>query len=444
MGIVVRPVTYTGTLQRLVVTQLLAGPCSVQLWGGGGGGGGTNLGTGGFGSGSGYATKTLVLNGGDIIDVAIGEGGGGGLTQSSFGAGGGSAGASYIANNLLLDTRTSVGTWGGVAAPVTYPSWYPWFNSHAVSIPTLPWTYSVNFPASKDYVWQIGADYAMTVKLDGVDIQSISDYTGSWNEPSPYEFTQYVTAGVHTVEIVPVDDGGTAGYAVVIQDYGSAFSGGVGGAPGPIGLSGAGGGGGGATVLFVNGSPIAVAAGGGGGAGGGVSAGQNAPGSAGRATAGTNNGQNGQSNYQDGGGGGAGGGGYGGGNGGLPVYYDEGGTAGSAGGNFGDTVAEPVAQLPGVLGNYGAVGRGGAVSAKGTNGLAAFTFDVKGTWVKDAGSWQPVQQTYVKHNGVWAPVQQTFVKRNGQWAEVTGSADTAPTFSIEPGNFGVRTRSNLP
>lgn len=443
MGIVVRPVTYTGTQQKLVVTSWLAQhPITVQLWGGGGGGGGTNAGRGGYGSGGGYAAKTFSVSTGDIIEVAVGQGGGGGLTQAFGGIGGGHGGASFIFPATVFDMRTAVGTWGGIASPTSYSSWLPWFNEHAVNIPTLPWTYTVNFPVSGTYAWQVGADYAMDTYLDGVLINSISGYTGSYISPSPVEFAQYVAAGNHTVQFVPNNDGGTVGFACVIQNFNQVWSGAPGGNAGPTGASGGGGGGGGATVVFLNGVPIAVAGGGGGGGGAGVSDGNDAPGAEGRATAGINNGQNGRSNISDGGGGGGGGGGYGGGNGGLPVYYDQGATAGSTGGNLGDAVAEPSGRLPGVASAYGSVGQGGLVSTAGTNGLAAFSFDISGLSVKDAGVWKDVQDVYAKLNGSWSLVQEIYIKQNGQWVAVDGTENTAPVFEPAAGSFGVSSRPN--
>jgi hypothetical protein len=350
-----------------------------------------------------------------------------------------------LVDEAFFNLRTAVGTWGGIAAPAGATGWYSWMNSNAVEIPTSPWTYSVNFPQTADYIWLLGADYGMTVKIDGSTVASITDYAGSYNAPSPVETVYPVSAGTHTVEIIPSDDGGTVGYALNIQqDVTISYSGAFGGNAGPVGFSGGGGGGGGSTVVFLNGTVIAVAGGGGGGGGAGNRAnrnGGNAPGSAGRALATTTNGQNGGNNVQDGGGGGGGGGGYGGGNGGIPVYYDQGGTAGSAGGNLGDVVAEPVNQNPGVASAYGAVGQGGSYTRNGTNGLAAFTFNAAvGPYVKDGGSWQQVQQTYVKNNNVWSPVQEIYIKQNGQWQLIAGST-APPTFqSLGNSNFGVAAR----
>lgn len=566
---VVRPVTYTGTIQRLVVNELLAGEVTVELWGGGGGGGGNNEATGGSGGGSGYSQKTFSVVPGDVIDVAVGGGGSGGLTQAFGGTGGGAAGPSYIATGLIfnsrnppagpapvypqyngayvpwlntygvweansyegvfdrtytftapvstnyvitsscdnygyvyidgslvlnvngfraifqatvslsagthtirtqgintdgpgsmgttvvidtsvdiINTRTTTGDWGSVATPVSYPNlWYSWMNDYAVLIPADPWTYTVNFPESSNYIWQIGADYGMTVQLDGTTIATIDGYIGSYYPPSPYEFSQYVTAGTHTVKIIPNNDGGTAGFALLVQGFNpNVFSGGAGGNAGPAGASGGGGGGGGATVVFLNNTVIAVAAGGGGGGGAGRSNGESATGGGSREAVGINNGQNGQAKDSDGGGGGGGGGGWGGGNGGaVNVAYDLGAYAGSAAGNLGDVTAEPVGRNPGVVGSFGAVGRGGVVSTRGTNGMASFNFNVNGLFVKSAGSWSPVQGTYVKQNGQWQLVKDVYVRQNGQWQLVEGAEDSAPNFvSIGDTLFGIDSRTYPP
>ena len=564
MATVIRPVTYTGTMQRLVVTDLTAGSITVKLWGGGGGGGGNDVELGGSGSGSGYVEKTFSVVPGDIIDVAVGGAGTAGASLAGS-APGGVGGASYLLSgfvfnsrspplgppavytqfnpayvpwlnnygvweadtyagifdrtytftapttttytlisscdnygyvyidgsqvlavdgfraiyqttvslsagthtirtlgintggpgsmgttlvidnaNDILDTRITTGTWGGVAPTITYSGWLPWFNEHAVSIPVTPWTYTINFPVSSSYVWQMGADYAMTVKIDGSTVASITDYTGSYELPSPFKVTQSVTAGNHTVEILPSDDGGTVGYALVIEEYNSNILGGAqGGNAGPSYPSGGGGGSGGATVVLLNGSVIAVAGGGGGGGGGGRdSAGQDAPGTAGRAGVGINSGQNGQNHPDDGGGAGAGGGGWGGGQGGVIVGEGVGGPAGSAGGSLGDIVNEPVGRFS-TLGQYGIPGYGGLPTQSGQNGLAVFEFNISGLYVKDSGSWQAVQDTYVKANGSWSLVQETFVKQNGQWELVKGVDDAAPVFvSTGSNNFGIDSRSS--
>jgi hypothetical protein len=92
---------------------------------------------------------------------------------------------------------------------------------HAVCFSANPIEYSVNFPVAGTYIFNMGADYSMTVSVDGVAVASLSDYGGSWVPPSPREFSVSVTAGLHTISIAWYDDGGTAGFALTIAIPGS-------------------------------------------------------------------------------------------------------------------------------------------------------------------------------------------------------------------------------
>ena len=67
----------------------------------------------------------------------------------------------------------------------------------------------------------MGADYAMTVSVDGVVVASLTDYAGSYSSPSPRQFSVLVTKGTHTISIAWTDDGGTAGFALTIAIPGS-------------------------------------------------------------------------------------------------------------------------------------------------------------------------------------------------------------------------------
>lgn len=135
--------------------------------------------------------------------------------------------------------------------------------------------------------------------------------------------------------IVAIGGGGYGGYdgnfavggAGGTSNYG--YPGGDGGRSGPSGTSGSGGGGGAATVLLLNGLPVAVAGGGGGGGG----AGQYSSGipNDGIGGASTLSGENGQWKGGDGGGGGGGGGGLYGGLGGPTSGGDDGAYSGQRG-----------------------------------------------------------------------------------------------------------------
>jgi len=221
------------------------------------------------------------------------------------------------------------------------------------------------------------------------------------------------------------------------------FSGGRGGNAGGAGSSGSGGGSGGATVLLLNGSPVAVAGGGGGGGGGGnrgAAAGQSAPGTSGQSTS-SSSGQNGQDKNGDGGGGGAGGGGVQGGNGGATPGGDQGGLAGVYGTSNGTTTANPSGRTPGGADTTyytGTVGQGGVNTLPGTAGYAVFVFNLPGVYVNQAGTYSPVTKVWIKNNGTWTQPQTIYVNNGGTWQQVLGSEP--PTFTSIPGNFGVLSR----
>lgn len=95
-------------------------------------------------------------------------------------------------------------------------TWFPWMFQHAVCFSANPIEYSVFFPSSGTYTFNAGADYGMTVRVDGVVVAQLTDYSGSYASPSPRQFPVPVTAGVHTISIAWSDDGGTAGFALTI------------------------------------------------------------------------------------------------------------------------------------------------------------------------------------------------------------------------------------
>lgn len=110
---VIRAVGYAGSLQRAVIPAGYLGYIVAYLWGGGGGAGGWDgSGQGGNGSGSGYAEKTIVVNPGDVITLAVGEAGDGGTSNINQG-GAGMAGASYIGSGFSYS-----GAYGGYISGV--------------------------------------------------------------------------------------------------------------------------------------------------------------------------------------------------------------------------------------------------------------------------------------------------------------------------------------
>lgn len=449
MPIVTRPVNYTGGRQQLQITPEIAGIFDVHLWGGGGGGGGNDSRSGGNGSGGGYSKVVVSAVPGDIIYVAIGGGGGLGRSYTRY-VEGGPGGYSWLPSDTL-NMRVNTPINKPKPQSVSYPEyWLPWMNENAVTMTNGPYDYTVNFSYTGNYVLQYGADYGSNIYLDGALIASSSGYQGSWTEPSPIETTFFVTAGVHTITVAGINDGGTEGIACnIFPGSYPGFGGGNGGIPGYGGASGAGGGGGGATVVWKNDTIIAVAAGGGGGGGGGqYSAGENAPGGRGTAPSPNNSGQNGQNKEGDGGSGGGGGGGWGGGSGGLQGNGDGGGGAGANGGNYGPTAYASTGRNPAQANNeyrFGNAGLGGlgGLSGSGTSGAAGqatFVFNLSGCYVKNSNTWLGIQKTFVKDNNIWMPVKNVYVRQNNQWVMTLGSNPTAPTLTAAPGIYGTAPR----
>jgi len=440
MAIVVRPVGYTGSAQRIVWAQGNNVPVTAYLWGGGGGGGGRDSALGGSGSGAGYAQVNFVLNEGDVLEVGVGgKGGAGG--SSAGGAPGGSAGASYTAE-MNFNTRDAV------TSPAVFPQWNSayctFLNTYGVwvnptSARTFDRTYTVNFPTTQVYQFTAAADNSAIFYIDGVERFFTNSFT------SPYYISFEVPAGDHTIRILGTNTGGPGAVALTI-DTGLSFGAGRGGNAGGSGSSGGGGGGGGATVVLVNGTPVGAAGGGGGGGGGGnqgAATGQSAPGDRGQAAIGTYAGQNGSNKPGDGGGAGGGGGGWGGGEGGTTPAGDVGGLAGSFGLSSGTATADPSGRTPGGTSNpyWRGAGQGGAERGEGTTGYAVFEFDVSGIFVHVDGVFNPVRDLYVKANGVWNPVNAAFIKQSGQWEPILGS--TTPEFENVANKFGTNPRDAI-
>lgn len=439
--IVVRPVGYTGYLQRIVWTQGTNIPVTAHLWGGGGGAGGADSNPGGNGGGGGFTTVNFTINAGDVLEVAVGGGGGGGQSYAGNAAGG-NAGASYLSDNIFntIDNTASPPVFKQFnSAYCTFLNTYGvWVNPSSAA--TFDRSYTVNFPVSGNYQFTACSDNSAKFFIDGVQVFYTDNYT------SPFTIGYPVEAGTRTLRIVGTNTGGPGAVALTIGQ-GLSYSGGRGGNSGGSGSSGAGGGGGGATVVVLNGTPIAAAGGGAGGAGGGnsgVAAGEDAPGQRGQGGAGEYAGQNGTNKSGDGGGGGGGGGGWLGGNGGTTPGGDQGGYAGAFGLSSG-VWQNPNARTPGGVTDVyyrTGVGVGGAKNGgSGNSGYAVFEFEVPGTFVHTEGEFQPVIQTYVKSNNTWRPVEVTWVKKDGVWEPVNGSF--APAFQNVEGRFGVNPRGGV-
>lgn len=454
----IRAIGYSDSYQTLTVTNAFASTVTAYLWGGGGGGGASDGGgRGGNGGGGGATTITFSVNTGDVIGIAVG--GAGGKSYHASGGGAGTAGGSFtgaVWNSLSLLSLPDVvrNTNGNYCSFLnTYGVW----NTNVYD-GSFDKTVSVYFPITGNYTFTGSCDNAGYFYLDGVQILSAPGFS------TTYSSSVFVVAGYHTVRVYGTNSGGPASIGLTIySDTTASYSGAVGGNSGGSGRSGGGAGGGGATVLTLNGTVIAVAGGGGGGGGGGqyyfVNE-CNAPGYNVQSFT-SNAGSAGQSFSGDGGGGGGGGGGasFGaglGGNGGAVQAFGEStGIGGAYGLNYIDisysgSTALPDGTSPGDPGNpyrtaiagVGGLGAGpGNLSGNnGNNGYAVFELNIRGTFIKDAGNWLPVQALYAKDAGSWKTVKNMFVKRNGKWESVLGT-DNVPPFTSLPSDFGISYRA---
>jgi len=414
---------------------------TAYLWGGGGGGGGYDAGnSGGSGSGGGYSQVTFSASPGDVIEVSVGGPGTGGASSRS-GAPGGSPGLSLVLAGTVFTTLDIAGVFRVTnGAYCTFLNNFGVWNEPGGGSASFGRDITVNFPSSGFYTFEFSVDNAGQVYLDGATIFNLQ---GEYNYGNSVTTRVFVAAGNRLLQLRGQNFHGPGSFGLTIAG-GLAFSGGRGGNAGGSGSSGGGGGGGGATVLRKNGTVLAVAGGGGGGGGAGITSGTepgNAPGPSGQTTPGISNGSDGGDRGGDGGGGGGGGGGNAGGNGGPQAPYDTWGYAGFYGGNLGNRSANPQGTTAGFTTSPyypGGVGRGGGPTASGTPGYAVLEFEITGSFVRNGGIWNPIQQTWVKQDDIWQPVQGVYVKSGGEWQPVDGTL--APNFSVTGGSFGYSSR----
>ena len=435
MASVIRAIGFSNSLQQLVWPTTTS-EITAYVWGAGGGGGGNDGSPGGSGGGAGFARKTFTANPGDIIQVGVAGAGGAGGSGSN--AQGGGAGPSYTTTTVW----TTLDLTGSPFIRVTNSAYVAFLNQYGVWNYTpgasgFDHTVTINFASTGYYNLTGACDNAAAAYIDGVPVLDMPGFQAT------YSARVLVTAGNHSLRLNGINTGGPGSIGFTITG-GDSYGGGRGGNSGQYGSSGAGGGGGGASVIFLNGTPIAIAGGGGAGGGGGntfAATGESAPGSSGQTSVGIYAGQNGQYKDGDGGGGGAGGGGYAGGNGGNIRIGDEGGYAGYYGSSLGDTVANPSGRTPGGVNQpyySGSVGYGGVNTQGGSSGYVVLDMNVGGGSVKYDGNWESVQTTYVKNSGIWKQVQATYVKTNGVWSPINGSF--APAFTTVSGSWGTDPR----
>jgi hypothetical protein len=451
---------YTGTIQNADVLGEYGIPVNAYLWGGGGGS--TSIAAGNAG---GYSKVYFVAKPGDRLTVAIGQGGGRGGTNINGWTPSGLPGAAY--SGLLFNTRfppagqdTPVVPYGQGLRNTSSNStsflsqWGVWGADQNVQ--TFTRTYTVNFPATANVIFQMVASTYGRVYLDGTLIVEGAGRSGSNNDDTINQAFVKVTAGSHTITIEadgkgtpanPADGNPNAIGVIFGTGDQTTFAGGRGGQTSPpdVGTQGSAGGGAGATILSLNGVIIGVAAGG--------------AGAATRLSNNTstdfryNNGQDGQDLNtipnvygSQAGGGGGGGGGLSAGQGGTAGYSapTTGGAAGTNGTSLGDDKAQPVGQTPYTNSYYpgGGVAEGGTSGTPidGGNGAIVLEFTTGGGgYIKDGGDWEQIQTTYVKNAGVWAPVQTTYINVNGIWKPTQGAP--VPTFTQFNGAFAPSNRS---
>lgn len=414
-----------------------------KMWGAGGGAGGADSHGGGNGAGGGFVSGTLNAAPGTTLEVFVGQGGRGGRSgvsgwgggpggytlapyaggtggnsggagSSGAGGGGGAASVIRVANNVVaVAGGGGAGGGGGNRGPYPYGesatgamvpgtnnqaypdgggngAWSWLLNTYSVWQGNGNYTWSVYFPATQQYQFDLAIDNYGWLYVDDVEMVYAPSYNGVWSA------TQTITAGWHTVRIYGINTGGPGAIGARILQSG--------------------------TTIWTTRSPI----------------------SPGNSTHGFNGGNCGG----DGGGGGAGGGGYfGGANFGPRPYYDNGGYAGANGANF----VQSVSDSPANTGLYGSgvapggvsdsdypgssVGYGGyANSGSGGNGYVLLTFyKAAGFYVNDQGTYRRVVPK-IKIAGTYSNNAIAWVKVEGVWRQVI--ADNTVSFSNDSTGWG--------
>jgi hypothetical protein len=212
------------------------------LWGAGGGAGGSD-GTrqGGAGTGGGYVSAAFTVNPGDVVELTVGSAGWSGR-------------ASSVKDNFtipLFNTRTAIPIGSSTVLPdasITFVArWSGFLNNYGVwntgtalngSTTSLANTlnfdqsYSVNFPFTIDYLFNIAAYYEAAVYIDGELLFSSGLDSWKTQESGGVPFIANITAGNHTVRIVANANAGASygvfGVGVTIASTTSAGSGGLG------------------------------------------------------------------------------------------------------------------------------------------------------------------------------------------------------------------------
>lgn len=200
-----------------------AGGFSVNNYSGGSGGNAGPSGTSGGGGGGGGASliwKNGVngyTNSANILAVAPGgPGGGGGGNYSN--------GYDNASVNALIPPKSYF------AIAATNGAYCDFLNNYGVWNGDGRYVYDVYFPSSKNYTFRLSADNFGYLWLDNGTINGNNDYIGSTpgtgvaDYNSYYDFTHYVSAGWHTIDVYGSNWGGPASLAAaIVNNDGSYF-----------------------------------------------------------------------------------------------------------------------------------------------------------------------------------------------------------------------------
>lgn len=438
----VKKFTYVGVSQTFTMPSGFKSDVQVYMWGAGGGAGGADgNGPGGPGCGGAWLARTVTINAGDTVRVAVGGAGHGGGTSGgagghglkgfsvpglnsygngrsfagadggsmgpsgwSGGGGGGGAATVLTINNTAYVAGGGGGGGGGShnragagAPPINVPSDYTeltrytnsaytsWLNTNGiwnqnVNSGSFTQTWTIYFPTTTTYTIQGACDNYGAVDIDGTQVLTISGFG------TTYSNSVTVTAGHHSVRLRGTNTGGPGSIAAQISA--------------------------GSTTVFSTATLPRLS-----------------------------NGAEGQRTGGDGGGGGGGGGGITGGAGGAAGGDNSsGGGGGYCGSSTSGAMVAIGAKPSGTTSGYwtSPAGQGGASTSEGgSHGLLVMVFTPASIGhLNVGGTWRNLQGTSVKVNGAWRQIQSAWVKVAGQWKELKGGAPTAISAS-NSGSYGV-------
>jgi len=228
------------TQRRQTLTWPAAGysqTVTAYLWGAGGGAGGNeNNNLGGAGTGGGYVQTSFSVNPGDVVEITVGSGGWSGRASSSA--------VDYTTPIFSTKGAIPVGATSALpdASATNVATWSQFLNVNGVwnttsttglsTTLTFDQTYSVLFPASIDYLFNLAANYQATVYIDGQELYSTGLNTWKTIQSGGLARIANIQAGYHSVRIVAQAAPGTAygtwGVALTVSNTLNAGAGGGG------------------------------------------------------------------------------------------------------------------------------------------------------------------------------------------------------------------------